>query len=113
MDNFVGGIANKEINIISKEYYAKGDTDLFELVFDGVTYFVPKNMLQVIQVIPTGSGVSETTLYTGKWKRMQDADTVKDDIEKIRRNELERGFGAQLGLGSPIGLVLFFWDVES
>ena len=89
-DNFVGGIANKEINIISKEYYAKGDTDLFELVFDGVTYFVPKNMLQVIQVIPTGSGVSETTLYTGKWRRMQDADTVKDDIEKIRRAELER-----------------------
>ena len=90
MDNFVGGIANKEINIISKEYYSKGDTDLFELVFDGVTYFVIKNMLQVIQVIPTGSGVSETTLYTGKWRRMQDADTVKDDIEKIRRAELER-----------------------
>ena len=90
MDNFVGGIANKEINIISKEFYSKGDTDLFELIYDGVTYFVPKNMLQVIQVIPTGSGVSETTLYTGKWRRMQDADTVKDDIEKIRRNELER-----------------------
>jgi hypothetical protein len=90
MDNFVGGIANKEINIISKEYYSKGDTDLFELIFDGTTYFVPKNMLQVIQIIPTGSGVSETTLYTGKWRRMQEADTVKDEIEKIRRNELER-----------------------
>jgi hypothetical protein len=90
MDTFVGGIANKEINIISKEYYSKGDTDLFELIFDGVTYFVPKNMLQVIQVIPSGSGVSETTLYTGKWRRMQEADTVKDEIEKIRRNELER-----------------------
>ncbi len=90
MDTFVGGIANKEINIISKEYYSKGDTDLFELIFDGVTYFVPKNMLQVIQVIPSGSGVSETTLYTGKWRRMQEADMVKDEIEKIRRNELER-----------------------
>ena len=89
-DNFVGGIANREINIISKEYYSKGDTDNFELVFDGVTYFVPKNMLQVIQVIPTGSGVSETTLYTGKWRRMEDADKVKDDIENIRKAELER-----------------------
>lgn len=89
-DNFVGGIANREFNIISKEYYSKGDTDNFELIFDGVTYFVPKNMLQVIQVIPTGSGVSETTLYTGKWRKMEDADKVKDDIEKIRTAELER-----------------------
>jgi hypothetical protein len=90
MDNFVGGIAGREINVISKEYYSKGETDIFELLFDGSTYFVPKNMLQVIQVIPSGSGVSETTLYTGKWRRMQDADKVKDDIENIRKAELER-----------------------
>ena len=90
LDNFVGGVANKEFNIISKEYYSKGETDNFELTFDGVTYFVPKNMLQVIQIIPTGSGVSETTLYTGKWRRMEDADKVKDDIENIRKAELEK-----------------------
>ena len=47
-------------------------------------------MLQVVQVIPSGSGVSETTLYTGKWRRMQDVDKVKDDIENIRKAELER-----------------------
>ncbi len=90
MDTYVGGIANREINIPSKEYYSKGETDNFEIVFDGNTYFVQKNMLQVIQVIPSGSGVSETILYTGKWRRMQDADKVKDDIENIRKAELER-----------------------
>ena len=90
MSSFVGGIANREINIISKEYYSKGETDLLELFFDGTSYFVPKNMLQVVQVIPSGSGVSETTLYTGKWRRMQDVDKVKDDIENIRKAELER-----------------------
>jgi len=89
-DTYVGAVANKEFNIISKEYYSKGDTDNFELIFDGVSYFVAKSMLQVIQVIPTGSGVSETTLYTGKWRRMEDADKVKDDIENIRKAELER-----------------------
>ena len=89
-DTYVGAVANKEFNIISKEYYSKGDTDNFELIFDVVSYFVAKSMLQVIQVIPTGSGVSETTLYTGKWRRMEDADKVKDDIENIRKAELER-----------------------
>lgn len=89
-DSFIGEISGKEFNIISKEYYSKGDTDNIEVMYNNVKYFVQKSMMQQIQVIPSGSGVSETTIYTGKWRRMDDADTVKDDIEKIRRAEIEK-----------------------